>query len=371
MTYQLRSTTITFDAALRDLKSSNDRARAQAAHALGDVLDPEQRKQAVAALIAVLDDDRQEVRAEAALSLGDLETEAAVEPLVARCDDPVPAVRQSAMIALGRLGFSSSFDAVARALDKGPPDLRFQAATSLVEIDQDRAREPLLGALDDADGEVVSAAALSLGAIGERRAANRMAELLDTWSRPETRFDLAYALADLGDSRALPVLVELVARDDLAWDAIEGLEKIVQANPGQAHRAADPLAGILSRLLVPPRLKLRAAAAVLRMTPPRPSDDAPGSDGSDAPDSDGSADGAVSDELHARARAALLAGLSARKLENRGLAVQLLGEVGGEWAIEPLDALHRRRAGRRLQDEITDSVARVRRRSEPDTGPYR
>jgi len=369
VTYQLRSTTITFDAALRDLKSSNDRARVQAAHALGDVLDPEQRKQAVAALIEVLDDDRQEVRAEAALSLGDLETEAAVEPLVARCDDPVPAVRQSAMIALGRLGFSSSFDAVARALEKGPPDLRFQAATSLAEIDQDRAREPLLGALDDADGEVVSAVALSLGAIGERRAANRMAELLDTWSRPETRFDLAYALADLGDSRALPVLVELVSKDDLAWDAIEGLEKIVKANPGQARPAIEPLAGILSRLLVPPRLKLRAAAAVLRMTPPRPSDDAPGSD-PDADDAD-DADGAVSDELHARARAALLAGVSARKLENRGLAVQLLGEVGGEWAIEPLDALHRRRAGRRLQDEITDSVARIRQRSEPETGPYR
>lgn len=368
MTYQLRSNTITFDAALRDLESSNDRARARAAHALGDVLDPEQRRRAVAALIKVLTDDRQEVRTEAALSLGDLETEAAVEPLVARFDDGVPAVRQSAMIALGRLGFSSSFDAVARALTDGPPDLRFQAATSLTEIDADRAREPLLGALGDSDGEVVAAAALSLGAIGEHRAAERMAALLDTWSRPETRFDLGYALADLGDARAVPILIELVAKDDLAWDAIEGLEKVVAANPGQASRAAEPLAGILSRLLVTPRLKLRAAAAVLRMAPPDTDAD---TDTRADTRAERRSESGISDQLRSKARAALIAGLSARKLENRGLAVQLLGEVAGEWAIEPLDKLHRRWAGRRLKEEITDSVARIRQRDEPGTGPYR
>ncbi|MEM9493869.1 MAG: HEAT repeat domain-containing protein, partial [Myxococcota bacterium] len=73
MTYQLRSTTITFEAALRDLDSGSPKARAQAAHALGDVVAPDERQRAVRALIAALSDPRFEVRAEAALALGELE----------------------------------------------------------------------------------------------------------------------------------------------------------------------------------------------------------------------------------------------------------------------------------------------------------
>ena len=335
MTYQLRSTTITFDAALRDLESKSDRARAQAAHALGDVVAPDERKRAVKALIAVLEDPRPEVRTEAALSLGDLETEAAVEPLVARFDDSAPAVRQAAAVALGRLGFSSSFDAVARALDNGPPDLRFQAATSLVEIDPERAREPLLAALGDSDGEVVGAAALGLGAIGERRAIERLAGLLEDWDRPATRFDIAYALADFGDARAVPILLGLLEHKDLAWDAIESLDKVIAADPSAAKSVAKPLAEVIARRFARPEVKLRAAAALLAM-----------------------ADGAK--EIETRARKTLLAGLSARKLELRGLAVQLLGKVGGKWAIGPLEALRRRRAGRLLADEIDDCLEGLR-----------
>ena len=343
MTYQLRSSTITFDAALRDLDSTSDRVRAQAAHALGDVLEPGLRARAVPALVEVLRDGRPEVRLEAVMSLGELDSEAAVEPLAASMGDPMPAIRQAAAMSLGRLGFAAAFAPLARILAEGPPDLRFQAATSLVEIDPERAREPLLAALDDSDGEVAGAVALALGHIGEARAVAPLLDLLEVWSRPRTRFDIAYALADLGEPRAADVLAEFLDDANLAWDAIEAIERT------GAPRGAARLAPLLERRFLAPTSKLRAAAAVLGL-------------------SDASSD-ALPGDLHdlqataARAREVLLAGLRARKRDQRGLAVQLLGRVGGVWAVAPLRDLRARRAGRGLADEIDDSLQQLSKRA--------
>jgi HEAT repeat protein len=354
VTYELRSSTITFEAALRDLESPRDRVRAQAAHALGDVVAPEARARAVPALIRALEDPRFEVRTEAALALGDLASEDAVPALAARFGDAAPAVRQAAVMALGRLGLGSAFEAVARALIEGPPDLRFQAATSLAEIDAERARDPLLAALADSDGEVVGAVAVALGAIGETRAIEPLAALLESWARPETRFDIAYALADLGDARAVDVLGGFVDDRRVGWDAIEALERVgvrlgvrVSGDAvllGHEHAdvasvrtaAAGYLAPLLRRRFLDPMLVLRAAAAILALTPDDPDDPA-----------------------IEPARAALLAGLDARKREHRGLAVELLARVGGSWAVGPLQRLRTRRAGKPFHEEIDEALARL------------
>jgi HEAT repeat protein len=366
VTYQLRSHTITLDAALRDIQSRSPRERAMAAHALGDVLAPEDRTRAVSALIRALDDDRPEVRSEAALSLGDLETHAAVEPLIARIQDPVPAVRQSALIALGRLGFSSSFEAVAEALASGPSDVRFQAATSLAEIDPERAGAHLERALEDSDGEVIGAAAVALGAVGRASAADSLARLLETWETPHIRFDIAYALADLGDERAIDILAGFVDHKDLGWDAIEALGR------SKSLRALEPLARVLTEGSVKSPNDLRAAAVILaliraRNEQPDQSEIPPEAEAAKAAEAaaDRSPIG-VTDLLPAEslahvetraqakeiARTRLLAGLRARKLEHRGLAIQLLGEVGGAWAVDELRALRKRFRGRRQIDEI-------------------
>ncbi len=321
--------TITFEAALRDLESKNDKARARAAHALGDVVDPAQRARAVPALVRALDDPRPETRAEAAISLGELDMESAVEPLVARLKDPVPLVRQSSAIALGRLGFRSAFEPLVDTLRNGQPDVRFQAATSLAEIDMERAFEPLIAALpDEEDGEVLGAIALALGAIGNRDAREHLDRLLARddigAARPQTRFDTAYALAALGGASAGDVLARFVAHEELAWDAIEGLEKLGDA------AAVDALAPLLDAKKLPVQVKLRAAAAILRLAPDHASTK--------------------------RAREALVEGLDARKMHDRGLAVQLLGEVGGSWAAEPLRKARQTRRGRRFADEIDDAL---------------
>jgi len=360
VTYELRSNTITFEAALRDLGSSRPAVRAQAAHALGDVTAPAERARAVTALIQALGDLRFEVRTEAALALGELGSEDAVPALVARFDDGAAAVRQAAIIALGRLGLASAFEPVARALVQGPPDVRFQAATSLAEIDAARAAGPLLTALADSDGEVVGAVAVALGALGERRAVAPLAALLDSWSRPETRFDIAYALADLGDVRAVDTLGGFADHKQLGWDAIEALEKLgtglgtnLGTNPGTGAEpgadatpdmvapdagavrsaAADYLVPLLARRFLDPMRKLRAAGALLALDPDHPGVDS--------------------------ARKLILAGLGARKREQVGLAVELLGRVGGDWARAPLTQLRGRRAGKPFHEEIDEVLARL------------
>ena len=98
----------------------------------------------------------------------------------------------------------TAFEPLAEALREGPADLRFQAATSLAEIDRDarvraarrRARRPR------------SAGRRRRGAVARRdrrRARDRalLAAASSTTPTPATRFDVAYALAELGD-RARP-----------------------------------------------------------------------------------------------------------------------------------------------------------------------
>ncbi len=347
MTYAPPSTTITLDAALRDLGRGNERSRARAAHALGDVVQAGDRDRALNALAhAVAEDPHPGVRTEAALSLGDLEREAAVPALIARLEDPVPAVRQAAAIALGRLGFASAFSALCEALDQGPPDLRFQAATSLAEIDPQRARVPLRRALtSESDGEVVSAVALALGAIEDRPSQTALAEALDHWSRPQTRFDIAYALADLGDIRATEVLMAFVDDKQNAWDAIAALQRLGDV------RALAALTPVLARRFADFTLKLRAAEAVLALTAAKNPDSGP----SNEIDSDNDGDNDSSAAAVA-AQNVILAGLRARKREHRGLAIQIIENWGGSWAIPALRHLRQKRAARPFLQEIDSAM---------------
>ena len=332
MSYFFPSKTITFEAALRDLASNNAKSRVAAANALGDVVEAAERVAAVEVLTTALADTEPDVRAAAAMSRGDLESEAAVAPLVERFEDTVPAVRQSAAVALGRLGFRSAFEPLAKALRSGPPDLRFQAATSLTEIDSKRAYDRLIDALEDDDGEVVGAAACCLGAIGDRAAVAILEPLLDSWSRPQTRFDIAYALADLDSRQGLDVLVGFVGDKALGWDALEAIERV--GDP-EGCRTIAPL---FDRRLVALPIRLRAAATLLALDP----------------------DNAAAD----RAREVLVAGLRSRKLHERGIAVDLLARVGGAWAREPLGDLRGRRGGRPLSEEIDEAITAIDSRAE-------
>jgi len=335
MSFLFPSSTITFEAALRDLTSRNPRARALAAHALGDLDDPTEKRRAVEALIGVLEDDRPEVRAEACSSLGDLGEVAAAPGLVKRLDDGATPVRQNAAIALGTLRAADGFDPLVQALREGPVDLRFQAATSLAEIDPRRSFEYLLTALSDKDPQVAGSAALALGVIPgrvedpgkalETRARTALVEHLDH-DDATTRFDVAYALADLGDPAGRTVLARGLADSERAWDAVTALSQL------GSEAEIDELAASLTDRLVPPEATLLAAGVVLKHRPSEP------------------------------AKRVLLAGLVARKTHVRGLAVEQLTEIGGDWAVAPLEKMATSSKNEELLEVIADALRAIAKR---------
>ncbi len=339
MSFLFPSSTITFEAAIRDLTSKNPRARAFAAHALGDVDDPTERRRAVEALLGALEDDRPEVRAEACSSLGDLGEDTAIAGLIKRLDDGAAPVRQNAAIALGTLRAAAGFEPLAEALRSGPADLRFQAATSLAEIDPRRAFEPLLAALSDKDGQVASSAALALGVIPgrvedkalETRARTALVEHLEHGDA-STRFDVAYALADLGDPAGRVVLSRGLDDEDRAWDAVTALAKL--GTPADL----DELAAALTDRGVPAEATVLAAGKVLAQRPSEP------------------------------AKRVLLAGLTARKTHVRGLAVEQLTEVGGEWALAALEKMATLGKNEELGEVIATALATIRSRQQSRTG---
>src|SRR5688572_23816004 len=93
------ATSITFEAALRDLASKDGRVRAAAADALGDLPDDvaeSDRVRARTALIGGLSDARFEVRVTAALALGTLGGDDAIPGLLGALRDDNSEVRQAA-----------------------------------------------------------------------------------------------------------------------------------------------------------------------------------------------------------------------------------------------------------------------------------
>ena len=330
MSFLFPSSTITLDAALRDLAQGSPKARAAAAHALGDVSDPTEKRRAVEALVRALDDDRLEVRAEACASLGDLGDASALPMLIRRLDDGAPPVRQNAAIALGALAAPEGFEPLAQALREGPADLRFQAATSLAEIDQARAFDPLAAALEDGDPQVVAAAALSLGAIGDARAVPLLAAKLDH-REASTRFDVAYALAELGDPRGREILAVALSDLERAWDAVTALTRLATLDDIEA------LGRALTSKHTPPEATVLAAGAILKI--------------------------AQTSAHHDAARRVLLAALAARKTHVRGIAVEQLGEIGGAWAIAPLEKLARGSKGADLLEAIATALRAIQGRA--------
>ncbi len=326
MSFLFPSPTITFEAAMRDLGSGSPKARAAAAHALGDVTEPVEKRRAVDALIRALDDDHPQVRMEASAALGELREPSALPHLIKRLDDGATPVRQNAAIALGTIGHPDGFAPLAEALASGPPDLRFQAATSLAEIDPARAFDLVTAALDDKDAEVVGAAALSVGAIAKHDPAKRPAAAASLTAKldhanPGTRFDVAYALAEVGDAGGRSALAAAIDDTDRAWDAVNALAEL---------SARDELAKAVATKTALMEARVVAAGKLLAL--------------------------GVDSEP---ARALLLEALTVRKVNVRGLAIDQLAEVGGAWAKEPLEKLARSGKGTELLEPIASALRAI------------
>ena len=145
-------------------------------------------------LKAGLSDKRPAMRETAAHILGIMRSRSAVPALIAALRDPVPAVQLQAVKALGRAGGASAVSALMQALHRVDEQTGSQVFVALVQIG--RAAVPSL---------------IEASSSGS------------AWMR----WHCIRALAEIGDSQALPALVQALRDPDhsVAWMAAKGLVK--------------------------------------------------------------------------------------------------------------------------------------------------
>jgi HEAT repeat protein len=151
---------------------------------------------------------------------------------------------------------------------------------------------------------------------------------------PATRFDAAYALAELGDPSGRSALAAGLSDTERAWDAVTALTRLGTTDD------AEVLGRALLGKHTPPEAIVLAAGAILKIAPASPHRDA--------------------------ARRVLIAALTARKVHVRGIAVEQLGETGGAWAIAPLEKLGRSGKGAEFGESIAAALRAIAERAGPE-----
>jgi HEAT repeat protein len=325
----------TLEAALRDaeharpdvrLASLNDLKR----HARGGSDD------AVKALVTRLKSDPEpQVRANAALSLADIDARTELDVLVAATADREPAVRQMALLGVGELAEPEHTEARAaatRGLVDRLPAVRYQAVVALARLLGDGSLEALLVGSRDADPEVRHVAFRVAEEVFGGRVPEQVPLPLVQRARGALRDDnagvqvaAAILLAVLGDATGSERLVEVVnarrrivhVEDEIIVVELCGQLKLASATPGLERRAFG-----LFGARTPVSWHARVALAELG---------------------------------HQRARSAILRGLSAWSRDARTLAVAAAGRARLQEAREALE----RMSGvpeRAEPDAVTDAL---------------
>jgi HEAT repeat protein len=191
-------------------------------------------------LIAALGDKDQEVRTEAAKSLGAYGS-VAVPGLVASLRDGSVEVRRAAALALGRVwsstldgepGQRETRDALRRALHDADQGVRVCAASALADggVDPEQALPTLFDAFAGSDPYCAQVAGESFKRLKPTAVTHLMAALKD--GRPPVREVAAFALGHLGPEAkaAVPALVAL----------LEDKDQLVRNQAARALKSIDP-----------------------------------------------------------------------------------------------------------------------------------
>jgi HEAT repeat protein len=234
---------------LRMLNSPSPREREEACIALGEIGD----KQAVEYLIKVVESDSElpNVKREAAKALGRFKDETrAIEPLLKSLNDSDAAVREAAEEAIKGFGESAAEFLIPKLSVTEDSSLRKKIIDLLGRFKANQAVEALIAALKDEEAHLRIAAVHALGEIGDSRALEPLLEMLNSLEReeenvretlrpkiqdslakigianvpalikmiedqpPQVRIDTISALGNLGDSRAVDSLINIVKADE-------------------------------------------------------------------------------------------------------------------------------------------------------------
>lgn len=201
--------------------SADAAERCEGARLLGKLADPA----AAPSLLAATHASDAWVAAEAAIALGRMFDERAAPALRQLVSAEDPGVRSRAAVSLARLRDPSSVPALIDALWIAPnPYEREEAVRWLGRLGDASALDPLLNLLPEAHTRHL--VVVALGELGDTRAFAPLAHVL-SWDRnTNVRDGAVRALAMLGDLRALPVVLPLVAEDPALRNTGETLVRL-------------------------------------------------------------------------------------------------------------------------------------------------
>jgi HEAT repeat protein len=234
--------------------------RISAPSALRKIGDPT----AVGPLIQSLSDDNYLVRASAIAALVHFADVRAITPIVQRLQDSDPHVRREAAYALGVIGDSSVVRPLIAALnDNLDEDGRAPAGDALCVIEAP-VTEELIRALQDrfvspdewCRSSFIDSAVDALGRLKAREAVPVLVQLL---TRDDLRWAAASALAEIGDPAAVEPLIGCMSSMQTLVPVIKALAKLGD------DRAARPIQTVLTSENVPGYLKIAAAGALTRL----------------------------------------------------------------------------------------------------------
>jgi HEAT repeat protein len=273
------------------LSDAHDDIRMQAAATLGEIHD----MNAVPPLLEALGDGNCEVRKKIVVTLGILGDTRAVPLLLERmkeqkCDireeaaqalEKVPSVpegpliealseknqfvREGAAMVLARRSFQGAVDPLIAALADESSKVRARAAHALGKAADARAVKPLINALKDTDQAVREEAARALGALRTREATDALVETLeDKKNNRYVREEAASALGETGDPAAVKPLIASLTDGSryIREKAAEALGKTGDSS------AVEPLTGALDDEVFKVRANAAQALDALGWKPP-------------------------------------------------------------------------------------------------------
>lgn len=186
-----------------DLHSDVGEVRAGAALALGEAGD----RRAVKPLEKVLNDEFVDVRKAAAWSLGQLGDKASSAALLKSLEkDSAPQVRSASAGALGMLKVASTAPALKVALADSDAMVRASSVEALASVSGKDAVPDARELLRDGNWSVRSSALNALGTLKDNGSVNEICGVLAHDDAELTRAGAAHALGKIGDKSAIPAL---------------------------------------------------------------------------------------------------------------------------------------------------------------------
>jgi HEAT repeat protein len=241
----------TLEASLRDLASERPAVRTSAIRDLARhaARDEAARLRAIPLFERALkDDEHGEVRGAAAVALADVKGNEALATILAAVEDVDAYVRQMALSALGEIGDARAVPRLTRALGDERPEVRYQALIAYARVaSAEEVASALVRATDDRDRAIryiaLRLAEDRIGTADEDPVRERATALLED-DAPEVRLAAAIHLAKIGDVAGRALLLKVISgatpsepEDEREAVELAGAIGLMEAVPDLERRA--------------------------------------------------------------------------------------------------------------------------------------